>query len=158
MKWFFWLSVALAAASLPASAADRLATAATLGKDPTLTVSTADCADNPECIVASFTCENSVFSVSVNGLETNQAGALLKDGRREGKLSADKQTFALQAEKLQFTEMDGAWQVDLAHRDTPAAVWKALASAKRIALSLGGHSFGFAGDKNVAKVAKACAK
>jgi hypothetical protein len=54
--------------------------------------------------------------------------------------------------------MDGAWQIEFAHREAPAEVWKVLAGAQKITLTVGGHTLAFPGDKNVAKVAKTCAK
>ena len=159
MKSYHWLLAALLAAPLPASAAEKYATAATIGKkQASLTISDAACADNAECVGATFSCEDGGFAISVNGVETSDAGTLLKDRKGAASLAADAKTFAFIAAKLEFSEMDGAWQVDLANRENPVEVWKALASAKKITLSVGGHKLAFAGDTNVAKVAKTCAK
>ena len=159
MKSFHWLLAALVALPPSALAADKHATAATIGKkQASLTLSDAACADNAECVDATFSCEDGGFAISVNGVETSDAGALLKDRKGAASLTADAKTFSFIAAKLELSEMDGAWEVNLANRENPGEAWKALASAQRITLSVGGHKLAFAGDKNVAKVAKTCAK
>jgi hypothetical protein len=152
--------IAAAVLTLPfsASAAEKYATTATVEKDQaSLAVSSADCADNPECVAATLACrETGAFAIGVNGVEGKDAAAMVKD--LKATLAADAKSFALLPQKLTFSEMDGAWEVELGARENATEAWKALMSAKKVTLSLGGHKLAFSGDKNLAKVAKACLK
>jgi len=156
MKSIALLAVAVAAFPLAAAAAEKFATTATVEKDKaSLTISSADCADNPECEVATLSCGDTAFSVSVSGVETSGAVALVKT--RKATLTVDAKPLPLLAQKLQFSEMDGAWEVELSADESGSDAWKALTGARKVTLSVGGRTIVFPGDKNLAKVAKTCA-
>jgi hypothetical protein len=152
----------IAFALLPFSAVgaeEKYATSAQIDrKQASLAVSSADCAESGECIVASLSCsEAGGFVATIDALKAEEAGKwLVKTGGRAS-LATDARTFELEADKLQFTEMDATWQLQLKYG--PAAeIWKMLSGAKTATLSAGAAKRPIPADKNLRKVAAACGK
>jgi hypothetical protein len=152
------IAAVLTLMSAPAGAQDKHATAALVEKNQaSLAISDAACADNPECVEATLGCETGgSFVASMDGVESPQAAALVKD--RKASLAVDGRVFALDAQKLEFSEMDGAWRIEFGCRDSSSDIWKALATAKKVTLAVASRKLVIPGDKNVAKVARACGK
>jgi hypothetical protein len=143
-----------------ARAVEKFVTRAAVEKrSAILTIFDAPCADNPECVVATLSCADLAgFKVFLTGIETKAAGSWLRDAEGKAVLVVDARKFALRAEKLQYGEMDGAWEVDLGNIETVQEAWQALAKAHAVTLTAGPRKLTIPADRNLEKVAKACAR
>lgn len=90
-----------------------------------------------ECVVADLGCDApGDLRASILGLNAREAGAWLAKDAGKGTLKIGTERVPIAAGKLEFSDMNGNWDVSLSKEGDASGIWRRLATAATVSISI----------------------
>lgn len=90
-----------------------------------------------ECVVADLGCDApGDLKASIIGLNAREAGAWLAKDAGKGTLKIGTERVPIAAGKLEFSDMNGNWDVSLSKEGDASGTWRRLATAPTVSISI----------------------
>lgn len=90
-----------------------------------------------ECVVADLGCDApGDLRASIIGLNAREAGAWLAKDAGKGTLKIGTERVPIAAGKLEFSDMNGNWDVSLSKEGDAMGIWRRLAAAATVSISI----------------------